>query len=624
MESPAKMPSAVEAAPAGQPALAAIARMRRRIRVLRAARGAIELALYGAAFAVLVLLAAKFGRLSDHATRRLLWASLAFPLVGALANALRPVSALTAAQLLDRAYKLDDRLSNALEFARIDPSSRTPMMDAALADAAETVKGRDLRASRALAWRWPGETGFALAMAAVLVVVSLVEVRARVVIPHRAPPVVTRDPLLLDDDDLQAFREFSRELETRGNTDASRDAINRFNQFIDQLQDRTLDRQEAFRRLQQLQQDLERNSQEDREALRDALREVGERLNGNDLTRQLSEALRRPDPQAAAQAMHQLAEQLRENRLNEQQRRDLAEALRRATDHSRQDQQQQQLQRAREEVERMLRQQRERNLSENEQRQLRQRQRDLERLNREQQRNEQQRRQLQRLDRAMSQAMQDLMRDIAQAAQDMEQGAEDLSRMQNEQTTEQQMAEMRQQLEDLRQRMRQQNGQGGQQQRMRLQRFSGQARGGVQPGGMQPGGRQGQLRLMRGSGGAGGMPMPSPGGAGQGAQGQGGNQPGNGVQAGTEHDEHIRGASTTIQANMRTVQVGGQQRGNGPSRSQIIRTAAADGFTSQSYRDVHAEYWNHAQEVVHGGDVPPGYRSYVRRYFQLIRPRDGE
>jgi len=30
----------------------------------------------------------------------------------------------------------------------------------------------------------------------------------------------------------------------------------------------------------------------------------------------------------------------------------------------------------------------------------------------------------------------------------------------------------------------------------------------------------------------------------------------------------------------------------------------------------------HAREVVHAGEVPPGYRSYVRRYFQLIRPRD--
>ena len=606
-------------------AFAAIERMRWRIRLLRAARGAIELSLYGGAFAVFAMLAAKFGRLGDHAAHRLLLASLLFPLLGAVVGLLRRVPSLMAAQLLDRAYRLDDRLSNALEFGALPTAQRTPMMDAALDDASDVVRGRDLRASHALAWHWPGETGFAAAMVGVLVVVSLVEVRTRVVITHHVPPVVQRDPLMLDDDDVQAFRDFSREMETHANTDASRDALNRFNQFIDQLADQRLDRQEAFRRLQQLQDELEHGTADDREALREALRDVGERMQGNEQTRNLAEALRRPDPQAAAQAMQQIAEQLRQNRLNQQQRRDLQEALRRATERNENNQaMQQQIQRARDEVERLLRQQREHNLSENEQRLLHQRQRDLERLNRDQQRHEQQRRQLQRLDRAMSQAMQDLMRDAAQAAQDLEQGAEDLNRMQNEELSEQQMAELRQQLEDLRQRMRQQNGQGGQQQRMRMQRFSGQARGGVQPGGMQPGGRLGQLRLMRGSGGGAGMPMP--GGAGQpgGQQGQGGDQPGNGVEAGVGHDEHMRGAATSIQAHMRTVQVAGQHSGNGPSRSQVIRTAAADGFTSQSYRDIHTEYWNHAQEVVHAGDVPPGYRSYVRHYFQLIRPRDGE
>jgi hypothetical protein len=56
----------------------------------------------------------------------------------------------------------------------------------------------------------------------------------------------------------------------------------------------------------------------------------------------------------------------------------------------------------------------------------------------------------------------------------------------------------------------------------------------------------------------------------------------------------------------------------------VIRTASQEGFTSQAYRQLHQEYWDHAREVIHAGEVPPGYRSYVRRYFQLIRPRDGE
>ena len=70
------------------------------------------------------------------------------------------------------------------------------------------------------------------------------------------------------------------------------------------------------------------------------------------------------------------------------------------------------------------------------------------------------------------------------------------------------------------------------------------------------------------------------------------------------------------------LQVQGQQTGNGPSRSQVIRTAAAGGFASRPYRQVYSPYWDRAREVLHQGEVPPGFRSYVRRYFQLIRPRE--
>jgi hypothetical protein len=99
-------------------------------------------------------------------------------------------------------------------------------------------------------------------------------------------------------------------------------------------------------------------------------------------------------------------------------------------------------------------------------------------------------------------------------------------------------------------------------------------------------------------------------------------EPSPGTGAGAQHDENSRGAAVqTAQANQ-MVQVHGQQTGNGPSRSQVIRTAAADGFANRPYRQVYSPYWDRAREVLHQGEVPPGYRSYVRRYFQLIRPRE--
>lgn len=64
------------------------------------------------------------------------------------------------------------------------------------------------------------------------------------------------------------------------------------------------------------------------------------------------------------------------------------------------------------------------------------------------------------------------------------------------------------------------------------------------------------------------------------------------------------------------------QQSEGPSRSEVILGAANRGFVGQGYREVFTDYENHAEEVLERDEVPPGYRFYVRRYFQLIRPRD--
>ena len=37
---------------------------------------------------------------------------------------------------------------------------------------------------------------------------------------------------------------------------------------------------------------------------------------------------------------------------------------------------------------------------------------------------------------------------------------------------------------------------------------------------------------------------------------------------------------------------------------------------------MYTDYRAHAEDVLERDQVPPGYRFYVRRYFQLIRPRD--
>lgn len=59
----------------------------------------------------------------------------------------------------------------------------------------------------------------------------------------------------------------------------------------------------------------------------------------------------------------------------------------------------------------------------------------------------------------------------------------------------------------------------------------------------------------------------------------------------------------------------------GPSRSQVIMGASSKGFASRSYRKVYGAYRNITEEVLSQKKVPYDYRRFVKRYFQIIKPR---
>ncbi len=84
----------------------------------------------------------------------------------------------------------------------------------------------------------------------------------------------------------------------------------------------------------------------------------------------------------------------------------------------------------------------------------------------------------------------------------------------------------------------------------------------------------------------------------------------------------MQGEATDLGTRSRNTRVEGQQS-DGPVTSEVIQTSANRGFATRSYREVFTNYEDHAEEVLERDEVPPGYRFYVRRYFQLIRPRDG-
>jgi hypothetical protein len=98
-------------------------------------------------------------------------------------------------------------------------------------------------------------------------------------------------------------------------------------------------------------------------------------------------------------------------------------------------------------------------------------------------------------------------------------------------------------------------------------------------------------------------------------------EPGDGVGSG--HDPGRLADAAERMGEHTTLRVTGEP-GRGPTRSEVIRSSAARGFATSEYRDVYADYLDHAEEVIEDEAIPPGYRFYVRRYFQLIRPRDAE
>ncbi len=121
--------------------------------------------------------------------------------------------------------------------------------------------------------------------------------------------------------------------------------------------------------------------------------------------------------------------------------------------------------------------------------------------------------------------------------------------------------------------------------------------------------------LSRGQGGGSGQ------GQGQGQNGgQGQGQPGHGWGEG--HDPNVQGGATNPKMSTEDTQVQGADTGQGGSRSQVILGAAERGFASRGYKKVYTEYHQVAEESLNKDDIPGGYRFYVKRYFQLIRPRD--
>ncbi len=590
-------------------------------------------------FAVGALTWIKIGDPSPGAQRWLLVGLLACAAVvvgAALLAALRRRPPAFGALQLDRHHGLQDRISSALAFSELPPAEQTDLMHAAIDDALSQAGALSPRKAAPL--RVPAELSVVALLGAGLFAVSLLEVRT----VRHLPPPATIDAMVMTADDLSLFREATRELEQQAQDPEALAAVRRFNQLIEDIAERRLDRREVFERLEQLQQDLELGAEADREALDEGLKNLAKQLEGSELTKPIAEPLSAKRLEDAEKAMRKLAERLRQpiDKPSKAELEKLRASLKAASEASSKKlaelkEQKRQAEQARR---RLLKKKDEKGLSAADQRLLQKKERELERLEREIDKAERAKRQLSKLDRELAEAAQELMKQLNDSAKSLESGAEDINRMARKEMSDQEKRELLQKLKEMRELLRQQ-GKGGKERLEQLRRFSQRARGQQGDGKGQQGQGQGKGQGKDGKGpgkggerlvlapGGGGQSVPVPAQAPGAGAGQEGDQPGQGAgqggqQYGSGHDPNLKGEASELQGSTKDVSAAAADTGEGSASSEVIYSAAQRGFVGRGYKQIFTDYQTVAEQVIEQDEIPSGYRFYVRRYFQLIRPRD--
>ena len=552
--------------------------------------------------------------------------TLCVPVLGAISGWLSRRTQQQGALALDRYHQSADRVTSALSFSELAPEQRSPWMDAAIADALRTVERPS--ATHAVPLRLPRATWLSVGLALLVVAISRLS-------PHEGPrPVSLPAPptiaaVDLNEDDLAALRESLDELgKGRDNPELS-SAVARFNQTVEQLAEHQLDRRQLFQRLAEIERSLGAPSELDT-AVDQGLKDIASELEKSPLSRPIAEALKERRLADAEQALRELAERLaRKEKVPEGELERLRKALADAAQQSAG-----RVQRL-DEARRNLEQEQRRLLSKKQkpgeqaappEAAAADQRRRLDHLDRERSEAAGAQQQLSQLDKDLAKAAQDLMREMGQSASSLRSGAEDVNRMAQKQMTERDKQELKRKLEELKELLRQ-GGAGREEHQRRLRQFAERARGkpGDGPGndpqsGNGPGGK-GQQELVLGPG---GQPIPIPvqeqGSRPSPGEGQGKGEAGS-KEWGTGSDPKLQGAPSDLTGKTEDVSAAAVDTGQGSSTSEVVFGAAQRGFTGNRYQKVYTQYRTVAEDVLEQESIPAGYEFYVRRYFQLIRPR---
>ena len=604
----------------------AIAATRRRIRVQRALETLTSVGLGGALAATVLVYLLKARIFSLHH----FWLGLSCVggavLLAGLAAALRRVPAAHVAKLIDDSHDLHDRMGTALEFSQT--AERTDFMRAQVEDAVRHAT--DVAAKRAAPLRWPRDIR---ALGLLLLCLAVVVVLRFPTAPPPAVAVVPVEKLEIDPEELEPHRELAKQLQKDaddGNQPELGKMAQELNKLFDQIERKELTKKELFAKLAELEKKYMDGMDGSFDDMLKKLKKVGDELQKDKLTKEIGDALKRAELKKAKEELEKLAKQI--DKLKAQEKKQLARTLDKAAQQKldKKDDLQKKKDELEKQIKRLQKQLKQNPKDEQAKRRLEKKQRQLERLNQEQQRQAEQRRQLERLNQQMQQAAESLRQKLSpeaqkalqQLAQQMGKFAQQLSKLGMQGKAQGQLSDLKELLRRL--------GQGQKGQQGKLQDFILRA-GGSKPGqqgklgqGKDGKGKDGKQALVLGQGGQDGtlvLPIPGqgqqPGKAGQGQDNPQG-QPGNGI--GTSTNPDFMGKASSLKSSRKDQFVRGKE-GKGPTRSEVILGAAEKGFSSQSYRRVYQDYSQVIEDALKQEDVPLGYKYFVKRYFQLIKPR---
>lgn len=677
-------------------------RFERRLRVQRAVAGIVEGACLGLMIGGVGIAAIRTGWAQSEYWWVWVLVALSVSVAASLFRAFQSIDTVAAAQKLDRAHGLHDRLSTALALANRDDLSEedSDFVRAQLRDALRHSDHVDPR--EAAPWRRPPDTVLLALVGVAVLTIGIIPMN-----DHEEPlpdPFEVQHAPVLDDATVAMERDrlnqFRRNLEELPDAEAEEmaDAIEG---LLDAVENREISDREFAERIDELVDERFADTEQQRqmetmaEALADAAEQTAaeqqEALEAHPELQKAMEAMERGDLQDAADELAELAERIENEELDEQESSRLASVLESFASHlsGHEDRLQDLYERHRDAFE-DLAQQFDGDISPSQEQLLEDAREAMEEAadRRENFGDSNAKNQLDQLQRELEQSADDLRQqspgdsdgddapdsvdqaDIEAQQQPGEEGEPDgdeaqpselvddermgqddqeqqreqpdadepdyrnevgrqlqdasdqLEQMEQQRERQRQREEAREQLKDLRESMARSDADGDERDEQRgeqMEDFMDRARGEAedrQRDSDRPEGQEEQEGLER---------QGEPGDAtdSEHSEYEGGDEEterGSGAGDGGSEDE-AELADEDLDFDYTEEELTGIEAEQGATRSEIIQTASEEGFATADYQDVYADYEEIAAEVMDRDEVPAGYRHYVERYFQMIRPQ---